>query len=117
MDIDGIIQSFLQEHDGSNANGMRPVHQPESQTPGLYARSPWFPHEQQQQQQQQQHHHHPQVPMGPEYAVGNPAMMPMQQPMNQSHVESGLASGYQWHEDPLFGLNGSSMDNFAFMGW
>ena len=53
--------------------------------------------------------------MGPEYTVGNHAVMPIQQPMG--HVEPGLASGYQWHEDPLFGLNGSSMDNFAFMGW
>lgn len=109
MDIDGIIQSFLQEHDGNNGNGMRPMPQPDQHPSGQFARSPWFQHEQQQQQQP------PQVPMGPDYTVGNQPVMPMQQPIPQ--VEPGLGGGYQWHEDPLFGLNGSSMDNFTFMPW
>ena len=78
MDIDGIIQSFLQENDGSNANGMRQMPQPEN------------------------------------LPAGQP-VMPMQQPVPQ--LEPGLQGGYQWHEDPLFGLNGSSLDNFAFMTW
>lgn len=101
MDIDGIIQSFLQEND-SNTNGTR-LPQPENHQ-GQFVRPPWFQPEPQQP---------PQVPMGPEYAVGNHPVMPMQ-PVPQ--VEPGLG-GYQWHEDPLFGLNGSSLDNFAFVGW
>src|SRR5688572_11050420 len=89
MDIDGIIQSFLQENDGSNTNGMRPMLQPENHPAGQYVRPPWFQQEQQ---------HPPQVPMGPDYAVGNQPVMPMQQPVPQ--VEPSLQGGYQWHEDP-----------------
>ncbi|RDW74323.1 fungal specific transcription factor domain-containing protein [Aspergillus mulundensis] len=114
MDIDGIIQSFLQENGGRggrlmgyDADGISnpppqrlwmPPHQGNPPQPVIYDRS---------------------------LTLGNPTTF---RP-NGVHWSEGLSERYQGEhggltnnefsslEDPLFGFNGSSMDGFPFNAW
>ena len=117
VDIDGIIQSFLHENDGSN---MRTPRQFTDTSPNQQPRQTWMP---------------PQGPV-PTAAMGN--AFPMGPVMPAAHdvpvhgtpsagpMYNGDPGHHGWRQfnyesapidDPLFGFNGSSMDNFSFMGW
>lgn len=119
LDIDGIIQSFLQEHDSNY--GARPVPQESFSTPAQMPRRSWTTHYQP-----------PEVNMVPDYPpVGyqNVSLTPVAASQN----DPGLTGSYpacqpqSWRTssdgdpdslgDPLFGFNGSSLDNFSFIGW
>ena len=117
MDIDGIIQSFLQEHDGNHGNRSAAPEQDSGQD--QLPRTPWL-----------HHGNHPQVPMGAEYSMATHSAMGMAPRVVQQPESAFGAGGYGWPggwrsttgdleslENPLFGFNGSSLDSFAFMGW
>lgn len=109
VDIDGIIQSFLHENDGT-------VRPPE-------------PTEQPRQQWIMQHPDSSQMVMGQNFSMQN--QLPMDQEVGPGMPPADASyHGYQWQngwrptnnesasmEDPLFGFNGASTDTFAFMGW
>ncbi|KAH7133822.1 fungal-specific transcription factor domain-containing protein [Dactylonectria macrodidyma] len=113
MDIDGIIQSFLQQNDGSGNDADETQNVPRQPRIAQQAnvslqpivRGPGFPVE-------------PQA--APDYGMNPSGMHP---------VETAYNSGYEWQqgwwppnndaaslEDPLFGFNGSSLDSFSFLG-
>jgi hypothetical protein len=117
MDIDGIIQSFLQENDGNPA-GRIPAYNPEGD-PSQVPKTPW-----------PAQGGPPQVAMTPDLSVTNHPQMPMHSgAIPPPDADFGGAFGWQqgWRgqngetaeslEDPLFGFNGSSLDSFNFMGW
>lgn len=109
VDIDGIIQSFLHENDGT----MRP---PE---PTDQPRQQWIMHQPDSSQMVMGHNN---------FAMQN--QVPIAQDVTPGMPPAESYNGYQWQngwkpansesaslEDPLFGFNGASTDTFAFMGW
>lgn len=120
VDIDGIIQSFLQEN---SSRGARLVEYDTNGTPTQLPRAPWMP--------LHQGDIPPSVMMDNVRTVGNQASLrPDIDVPNGAHRTETAGGTYQWQhgwrptnweptslEDPLFGLNGSSIDNFPFTDW
>ena len=122
MDIDGIIQSFLQENEAAGGKTALPVAtQP---YPQQYPMEQWFA----------QNSNPAAAFQGLSYAV-----VPGQMSMGDERRVSGAERPAPRHgdtipvvnapwqqrnsgehgvlEDPLFGFNGSTLDNFSFFGW
>lgn len=117
VDIDGIIQSFLQESDGS---ATKPAEYDAEGPPNQLARTNWI---------HQQGNATP-VIMSNGFPMGNQGPMGQELTTNSMHPPDAVYNNYQWQQgwrppnsesasldDPLFGFNGSSMDSFTFMGW
>jgi hypothetical protein len=113
MDVDGIIQSFLEGYEGNAAS------QQNGGTAGFVAKPSWL-----------QASSQPQATMGPEYAVGNGSVLAMNPDTNVPSSDTGFSTADNWQsnwrptmgdqeslEDPLFGFNGPSLDSFAFISW
>lgn len=119
VDIDGIIQSFLQEN---SDRGARLADSDANGIPIQLSRTPWLP--------PQQGNPPPPVPINNDLAFGN--QVPFRPGITGSNgLQSETASStYQQQrgtrptsyesvslDDPLFGFNGSSMDSFPFTDW
>jgi hypothetical protein len=113
MDVDGIIQSFLEGYDGNAAP------QQNGGTAGYVAKPSWL-----------QASGHPQATMGPDYVVGNSSVLAMNPDATVPPSDAGFSAADNWQsnwrptmgdqealEDPLFGFNGPSLDSFAFISW
>lgn len=119
VDIDGIIQSFLQEN---SDRGARIADYDPDNVPIQLSRTPWLP--------LQQGNPPPPVSINNDLAFGNQAASrPGIEGSNGLQTEE-TARTYQQQrgarptsyesvllDDPLFGFNGSSMDSFPFTDW
>lgn len=119
VDIDGIIQSFLQEN--SDRGARLADYDPDS-VPMQLSRTPWLP--------LQQGNPPPPVSINNDVAFGNQiSSRPGIEGSNGLQTEE-TARTYQQQrgarptsyesvllDDPLFGFNGSSMDSFPFTDW
>lgn len=110
VDIDGIIQSFLQEDTGGTKSHMY-------HTPGQPPGTPWIPQQRFGQS-------------APESSATQPAPAARDLYSGGGDVQDTAYHGYQWQqgwrtpnpepaslEDPLFGFNGSALDAFPFLCW
>ncbi|KAM0667663.1 hypothetical protein ACQRIU_003528 [Beauveria bassiana] len=125
VDVDGIIRSFLQEGEAAGGRAAPPV--AAQVYPQQQPLQQWFPPNSPAPAPASQGHVYSastlpgQVPMvfgvvghapgqGPAGAEAAPAMVASWQQQQSSREYAGL-------EDPLFGFNGSALDDFSFLGW
>ncbi|KAM3517189.1 hypothetical protein NHJ13051_009209 [Beauveria bassiana] len=125
VDVDGIIRSFLQEGEAASGRAAPPV--AAQVYPQQQPLQQWFPPDSPAPAPASQGHVYSastlpgQVPMvfgvvghapgqGPAGAEAAPAVVASWQQQQSSREYAGL-------EDPLFGFNGSALDDFSFLGW
>ncbi|KAM3493383.1 hypothetical protein MY3957_003296 [Beauveria namnaoensis] len=125
VDVDGIIRSFLQEGEAAGGRAAPPV--AAQVYPQQQPLQQWFPPNSPAPAPASQGHVYSastlpgQVPMvfgvvghapgqGPAGAEAAPAVVASWQQQQSSREYAGL-------EDPLFGFNGSALDDFSFLGW